>query len=91
VWHLPLWWLPSPQSAISFPIFFATVLCFSLLMTAIWRRGSGALGPVVLFHLAANVGVGWLQATGTLSAAVAYKDGLWLYLVGAVGAATWLA
>lgn len=79
LWHAPLWALPSPQSQISFAIFFATVVCFSVIMAALWARGRGALGPMVVFHLAANVGVGWLEVTGVLDAATAYAFALPIY------------
>ncbi len=69
LWHLPLWLLPSPHRSVPFALFFAVVVCFSVIMTAIWRAGDRALGPVVLFHLAANVAVGWLEASEIIDAA----------------------
>lgn len=91
VWHAPLWALPSPQSQIPFAIFFATVVCFSVIMAALWARGGRALGPMVIFHLAANMGVGWLELAGVLSAADAYAFALPLYALLALVAAADLA
>ncbi len=90
VWHAPLWLLPSPQRAIPFPIFFATVVCFSLIVTAAWQAGGAALWPVVLFHLVANVGVAILELRGILNAADAYRVGLPYYALVAVACAAWL-
>lgn len=90
LWHLPLWWLPSPHREIPFAVFFATVVCFSMLMTALWHGGNGALGPIVLFHLCANVGVGWLEFSERSNAATAYRTALPVYGVGATVAAGWL-
>lgn len=91
LWHLPLWWLPSPHRAIPYWIFFSTVLCFSLLLTTLWAQRPHALGPAVLFHLAANVGVGALEANGSLDAATAYRLGLPFYALAAAVAAAWLS
>lgn len=90
LWHLPLWFLPSPHRAIPFPVFLTTVLCFSVLMTAMWRLSPGSIGPAIVFHLTANLGITWLEATGTLSAAAAYRKGLWLYGPAALAALAWL-
>ncbi len=91
IWHAPLWWLPSPQSAIPFPTFFGTVLCFSLIMTVAWQAGSPSLWPLVLFHWGANVGVGWLELSETMPAREAYRVGLPYYAACALAAALWLA
>jgi len=90
LWHLPLWALPSPQREIPFLTFFATVVCFSLVMTVATLKGRGALGPCILFHLLANVGVGWLEASGTMNAREAYQRGLPFYGLLALIAAVWL-
>ena len=91
VWHWPLWFLPSPHREIPFLIFAATVVCFSMIMTAIWSAGDGALGPIVMFHLAANVGVGWLEVGERTNGPTAYRRGLPLYAALAVAATLWLA
>lgn len=91
VWHWPLWFLPSPHREIPFPVFAATVVCFSMIMTAIWWAGDGALGPVVVFHLAANVGVGWLEVGERTDGPTAYRRGLPLYAALAATATMWLA
>lgn len=90
-WHWPLWFLPSPHREISFPVFAGTVICFSMIMTAIWTAGDGALGPIVLFHLAANVGVGWLETTQRTDGPTAYRRGLPVYGALALVATGWLA
>ena len=90
VWHLPLWFLPSPHRAIPFPVFAATVVCFSMIMTAIWSSGDGALGPIVVFHLAANVGVGWLEVGERTDGPTAYRRALPLYAALALAATVWL-
>jgi CAAX protease family protein len=91
LWHLPLWWLPSPHREIPYPLFFVTVVCFSMTMTALWAAGDGALGPIVVFHLCANVGVGWLEVSERSDAPTAYRRGLPLHGAIAVAATTWLA
>ena len=91
VWHLPLWFLPSPQSQLSLPVFFVTVICFSVIMTGIWVATNGEIWPMVLFHLAANVGVGWLEVSKTLDASAAYRQGMPIYVGLAVASSIWLA
>lgn len=91
LWHAPLWWLPSPHREIPFSVFFATVVCFSMTMTAIWEAGDGALGPIVVFHLGANVGVAWLELTERADAATAYRRALPFHLGAAILATLWLA
>ena len=90
LWHLPLWAFDSPQAEIPFWLFAVTCVCFSLVMTALWHAGGGALGPMVLFHLLANVGVGWLFLSGDLNGADAYRAGLPVYVFAAVVAGVWL-
>lgn len=90
LWHAPLWFVPSPHQGMSFGIFFATVVCFSVVMTAAWHAGDGALGPMVAFHLAANVAVGALEVAGLMSGAAAYRAALPVYAVAALIAAAWL-
>ena len=91
VWHLPLWFVPSPHQSMSFAVFFATVVCFSVIMTAAWKAGDGALGPIVAFHLTANVAVGALEMAGVASGASAYRAALPVYACAALAAAAWLA
>lgn len=73
VWHLPLWFVDSPQAKIPFGIFFASVLCFSVILGKIYLLGEGSLWPVVLFHFLVNVGVGWAEATGRFAENASYK------------------
>lgn len=91
LWHLPLWAFDTPQAEIPFWVFFVSCVCFSLVMTALWHAGGGALGPMVLFHLLANVGVGWLLVSGGVDGAAAYRAGLPLYAFAALVAVVWLA
>jgi len=91
IWHLPLWFVPSPQRAMSFGVFFATVICFSVVMTAAWKAGGGALGPMIAFHLTANVAVGLLEVSGVMSGDSAYRAALPIYAVAALTATAWLA
>lgn len=91
LWHLPLWFLPSPHSAIPLGVFFAVVVCFSVVMTAAWVAGNGALGPMIAFHLAANLAAGWLEAARVLDGAAFYRASLPVYLFAALVAAIWLA
>jgi uncharacterized protein len=91
LWHLPLWRFPSPHRSIPYPVFFAKVICFSMVMTALWSAGDGALGPIVVFHLCANVGVGWLEVSDRSDAATAYRLGLPLHGLAALAAIAWLA
>lgn len=91
LWHLPLWFVPSPHAAMSFPVFFATVVCFSVILTAVWHAGGGALGPVIAFHLTANVAVGALEISGVSSGDEFYRAALPVYGVAALTAAAWLA
>lgn len=91
LWHLPLWFVPSPQRAMSYPIFFATVVCFSVILAAVWRAGEGSLWPIVAFHLTANVAVGALEVSGILQGDASYRAALPIYAVAALVAAAWLA
>lgn len=87
VWHLPLWFIDSPQAAIPFGVFAATTLCFSVVLTALWRAAPQALGPCVLFHLVVNVVANALEVMGVVSAADGF---VWLlpgYVALALGAA----
>ncbi len=90
IWHAPLWLMPSPHRAIPFPLFFATVVCFSMTMTALWVAGNGALGPIVVFHLCANVGIGWLELVDGPDAATAYRWALPFHVMLALAATAWL-
>lgn len=58
LWHSPLWFVDSPQREIPFLVFAANVLCFAVIMAALYRLGGGSLVPVVLFHLFINVASG---------------------------------
>lgn len=91
LWHLPLWCVPSPQRSIPFAVFLGTVVCFSVIMTAAWQAGGRALGPVIAFHLSANVAVGWLEASGALSGSTFYRHALPIYALAALIAAAWLS
>ncbi len=89
LWHLPLWFLPSPHSTMSFPLFAATVLCFSIIITGLWMGGA-SLWPAVLFHLAANVGVGWVESTTSMTSNDIYRASVPFYVIAAVITALWL-
>lgn len=73
LWHLPLWLVDSPQAKIPFVIFFATVLCFSVIMGKIYELSSGSIWPAVLFHFLVNAAVGWAEATGRFKENASYK------------------
>lgn len=88
LWHLPLWAIDSPQAAMPFWIFAATVLCFSVILTAIWTASGGSLWPSVLFHLLANCVVGWVELRGG-SGVATYTAALPWYAGVALAAAGW--
>jgi membrane protease YdiL (CAAX protease family) len=90
LWHLPLWYLPSPQSSIPFPLFAASVVCFSVIMAGLWAAASGALWPIVTFHLAINVGIGWMEIATPLAGAQIFRATLPFYVAGALVSAVWL-
>jgi len=56
VWHLPLWFVDTPQASMSFWLF-STYLVFStVVMTWAYNNSEGSLVLAVLFHLFANFG-----------------------------------
>lgn len=73
VWHLPLWFVDSPQRKIPFAIFFASVLCFSVILGRIYQLGGGSIWPVVLFHFVVNYAVGFAEATGRFAENASYR------------------
>lgn len=73
LWHLPLWFVESPQAKIPFPIFFATVLCFSVIIGKVYVLSGGSVWPCVLFHFLVNVAVGWAEATGRIAENASYR------------------
>jgi membrane protease YdiL (CAAX protease family) len=59
-WHLPLFWLPqSEQASIPMPIFAATLLAWSFLLTWIYDRSRGSVFLCILFHTSTNTAF-WL-------------------------------
>lgn len=73
LWHAPLWWLDSPHARISFPVFVAMCLCFSVVASALYWLRPCALLPVVLLHWLINVSIGWLELVDILPAHLAYS------------------
>lgn len=73
LWHLPLWFVESPQAKIPFAIFFATVMCFSVIIGKVYVLSSGSVWPAVLFHFLVNAAVGWAEATGRFAEHSSYR------------------
>lgn len=56
LWHIPLFlWAASPMSRMSFWAWWPGNMANSFLLAWIFNRTSGALAPVILFHVAFNV------------------------------------
>jgi len=55
LWHLPLWFIASPQSEISFLVFCIHVLAYGFLIASAQTLAPHSLVPAVLLHLLFNV------------------------------------
>jgi membrane protease YdiL (CAAX protease family) len=58
IWHLPLWWIDSPQREIPFWVFSVHVLAYSLLMASAGQLAPGTLVPAIVLHLMFNMASG---------------------------------
>ena len=55
VWHLPLWTVDSPHAQITWWLFAAHVMTYSVIIGAAYTLSGGSILPAILLHLSFNV------------------------------------
>lgn len=80
LWHIPLWFIESPQAEISLLVFTGHVFCYSILMTVLYKESNGSLIPVILFHLLVNVITAYISLLSAYSIAEIYRLSLPYYI-----------
>lgn len=91
VWHVPLWFVESPQAEIPIGVFAGHVMAYALIMGAMGDVSGGALGPAILFHLGVNVVAGVALLGGLNDTAGFYRATLVPYLVVAALVTLWMS
>lgn len=80
LWHLPLWFIESPQSEIPFWVFFLNVLMLSVIMSIIMNYSEGSIIFVVLLHLFFNVSLAVVELLDVDTQSEYLKFSLYLYI-----------
>ena len=55
IWHLPLWMIDSPHSKIALPLFAAHVMCYTVIIGAIYALSGGSIFSAIMAHLTVNL------------------------------------
>lgn len=55
VWHIPLWWIDSPQAQIPMALFGGHCMAYAVILGGVYELSSGSLVPVILGHLSVNL------------------------------------
>jgi len=54
-WHLPLWTIESPHAQIALPLYAGHVMCYAVIIGAVYTLSGGSILPAILIHLTVNL------------------------------------
>lgn len=80
LWHLPLWFIESPQSEIPFWAFSVNVILLSISMSMIMKYSDGSILFVVMLHLIFNVSLALVSILEIDTQGGYIKLSLYLYI-----------
>lgn len=84
IWHLPLWFIDSPQSKISPYLFGGHCFCYSVIIGGVFVLSSGSVLSAILLHLTINLAANWAMFKGFSKEDDWFKTSLVAYIILAI-------